>query len=178
MKIVSSGQALPEHLHHYPAEAAQSDHADDPHGPSAHEHGWDEMDLFRIAFVALAAAAVWFHSWEPVESVSLIGVLATLIGGYPIFREAIENVLERRMTMELSMTIALVAALFIRQFFTALIITLFVLVAEILEHLTVSRGRKAIDDLLNLLPRTAEVVQNGIAIETPLAEVKPGDRIL
>ena len=48
------------------------------------------------------------------------------------------------MTMELSMTLALLAALVIREFFTALIITLFVLVAEILEGLTVSRGRKAI----------------------------------
>jgi hypothetical protein len=44
--------------------------------------------------------------------------------------------------MELSMTIALAAALAIREIFTALVITLLVLVAEILEGLTVSRGRQ------------------------------------
>jgi P-type Cu+ transporter len=144
MKTLTSGQTLPKQLRD---DDVPSHSLNDTPDSPAHEHGWDEMDLFRIVFVALAAAAVWFHSWEPFESVSLIGVLATLIGGYPIFREAIENVLERRMTMELSMTIALVAALFIRQFFTALIITLFVLVAEVLEGMTVNRGRKAIKDL-------------------------------
>jgi Cu+-exporting ATPase len=41
------------------------------------------------------------------------------------------------MTMELSTAIAIVAALAIREIFTALVITLFVFVAEILEGLTV-----------------------------------------
>jgi cation transport ATPase len=50
------------------------------------------------------------------------------------------------MTMELSMSIAIVAAAAIGEFFTALVITLFVLVAEVLEGLTVSRGRRAIRD--------------------------------
>ena len=43
------------------------------------------------------------------------------------------------MTMELSMSIAIVAAAAIGEFFTALVITLFVLAAEALEGLTVSR---------------------------------------
>jgi cation transport ATPase len=67
----------------------------------------------------------------------VIGLAATLIGGYPIFKEAFENIIERRMTMELSMTIALVSALAIGEFFTALVIAGFVLAAEILEGLTV-----------------------------------------
>jgi hypothetical protein len=40
-------------------------------------------------------AAVWFHLWEPFHRVSVIGLAATLIGGYPIFKEAFENVVER-----------------------------------------------------------------------------------
>jgi cation transport ATPase len=44
-------------------------------------------------------------------------------GGYPIYHEAYENIVERRMTMELSMAIAIVAALAIRETFTALVIT-------------------------------------------------------
>ena len=84
-----------------------------------------------------------------------------LSAGWPILKEAFENVLERRMTMELSMTIAIVAAAAIGQFFTALIITLFVLVAEVLEGLTVGRGRKAIRDLLEFLPREVSVRRSG-----------------
>src|SRR6266852_7572545 len=114
---------------------------------STHEHGLNWGELLRVVFVAVAAAAVWFRWYEPFPAFSIIGITATLIGGWPIFSEAVENSLERRMTMELSMTIALVAALLIREFFTALIITLFVLAAEILEGMTVSRGRKAIGAL-------------------------------
>ena len=148
------------------------------HKERGQEHGWEVMDLVRVAIVAVAAVAVWFRWYEPFHAFSLVGVLAVLIGGYPIFREAVENIFEGRMTMELSMTIALVAALVIREFFTALIITLFVLVAEILEGMTVNRGRRAIGDLLNLLPQTVEVLQEERHLEVPLAVVKRGDRVL
>ena len=50
------------------------------------------------------------------------------------------------------MSIAIIAAAAISEFFTALVITLFVLVAEVLEGMTVSRGRRAIRDLLDSYP--------------------------
>jgi Cd2+/Zn2+-exporting ATPase/Cu+-exporting ATPase len=100
------------------------------------------------------------------------------VGGWPILKEAFENVLERRMTMELSMTIAIVAAAAIGQFFTALIITLFVLVAEVLEGLTVGRGRKAIRDLLEFLPREVSVRRSGAIQSVSAEELHIGDAIL
>jgi Cd2+/Zn2+-exporting ATPase/Cu+-exporting ATPase len=147
--------------------------SDTPTGP-----GVEAADLVRVALVAVAAAAVWFRVWEPFPSVSVIGLAAALIGGYPIFKEAAENLLARRMTMELSMTIALAAALVIGEFFTALVITLFVLVAEILEGLTVDRGRRAIRHLLAYLPRAATVRRNGQVREVPMEALRAGDRVL
>src|SRR5262249_40628555 len=84
----------------------------------------------------------------------------------------------RRMTMELSMTIAIGAALAIGEFFTALVIVLFVLIAEVLEGLTVGRGRRAIKDLLDVLPRQAFVRRGDEARETSVAEIAPGDVVL
>ncbi len=157
----------------------EADHA------SEHEHRVEWVELARIAFVALAAAAAWFRVWEPFPRVSVIGIGAALIGGYPIFKEAFENIVQRKMTMELSMTIALLSALAIGEFFTALIITAFVLAAEVLEGLTVARGRRAIQDLIDFLPRTVSVRRNHevteIAAEDLRLEdtvvVKPGGRI-
>ena len=123
----------------------------------AQGQGVEWTELVRIAFVALAAAAVWFRLWEPFPRISAIGIAATLIGGYPIFKEAFENIVERKMTMELSMTIALLSALAIGESFTALVITGFVLAAEVLEGLTVGRGRRAIQSLLDFLPTTVAV---------------------
>jgi Cd2+/Zn2+-exporting ATPase/Cu+-exporting ATPase len=137
---------------------------------------WTE--IVRILFVFLAAAAVWLHLWEPFSAFSLIGIVAALIGGYPIYHEAFESMLERRMTMELSMTIAIAAALVIGEYVTALVIIAFVLIAEILEELTVGRGRKAIHDLLNLLPAVASVKRNGRIEELRAEELRPGDMIV
>src|SRR5579863_1269911 len=148
-----------------------------PHETS-HEHDSEWIELLRIAFVALSAAAVWFRVWEPFPHISAIGILATLIGGYPIFKEAFENIVERRMTMELSMTIALLSALAIGEFFTALVITAFVLGAEILEGLTVGRGRRAIQDMLDFLPQVASVLRNGQIVEAPTQTILPGEIVV
>jgi len=143
-----------------------------------HEHAFELVEVLRVLFVALAAAAVWFHLWEPFHRVSVIGLAATLIGGFPIFKEAVENIIERRMTMELSMTIALVSALAIGEFFTALVITAFVLGAEILEGLTVGRGRRAIQDMLDFLPQVASVLRNGQIVEAPTQTILPGEIVV
>jgi heavy metal translocating P-type ATPase len=146
--------------------------------PGDHEHGLEWIELARIGFVAFAAAAVWFRLWEPFPRISVVGSAATLIGGYPIFKEAWENIVERKMTMELSMTIALLAALVIGEFFTALVITAFVLAAEILEGLTVGRGRRAIRDLLAFLPRTVSVRRDGRVVDVPAEQVEIGDSVV
>jgi heavy metal translocating P-type ATPase len=151
-------------------------HNNDDH--QDHGHGIELAEVLRVVFVALAAAAVWFHLWEPFHRVSIIGLVATLIGGYPIFKEAFENILERRMTMELSMTIALVSALAIGEFFTALVITAFVLAAEILEGLTVGRGRRAIQDMLDFLPQTASVLRGDRIVEVDTKTILPGEVVV
>jgi heavy metal translocating P-type ATPase len=141
-------------------------------------HALSSIGALRIAAVALSAAAVWFHLWEPFASVSLVGGLGVFIGGWPIFKEAAANLATRRMTMELSMAIAIVAAAAISAYFTALVITLFVLVAEVLEGMTVSRGRRAIRDLLDCLPRTVTVRRADGAREAPAGELRVGDSVL
>jgi Cd2+/Zn2+-exporting ATPase/Cu+-exporting ATPase len=148
------------------------------HEPHDHEHVFGVIEALRIGGVALAAITVWFHWWEPWPRVSLIGVAGLLVGGWPIYKEALENILARRMTMELSMTIAIAAAAAISEFFTALVITLFVLVAEVLEGMTVSRGRRAIRELLDFLPREVSVRRGGTINEVDRELLAVGDLVL
>jgi cation transport ATPase len=88
-----------------PPPVGNHDHDDD------HDHGVQWLELTRIGFVLIAVALSWLSFWQPFEEFDVVALAATLIGGYPIFREAIQALLARRMTMELSMTIALIAAL-------------------------------------------------------------------
>ncbi len=150
----------------------------DAHDDEAHDHALEWPEMLRIGLVALAAAAVWWRVWEPLPAISLIGVAGLLIGGWPIFKEALENLLAKRMTMELSMSIAIVAAAAISEFFTALVITLFVLIAEVLEGMTVSRGRRAIRDLLDFLPRAVSVRRGGAVAQVDTDALAVGDAVL
>jgi len=135
-----------EQGHRLERPAALDERQPDSSPPAIEEPGsgpaFGLADAARIAVVVFAAVSVRFDLLNPLQGVSLLGVLGILTGGWPIFKEAAENLIARKMTMELSMTIAIVAAAAISEFFTALIITLFVLVAEILENTTVARGRR------------------------------------
>ena len=167
-----TGHAIAEHSVAENVVQLASEHGE------AHENPLAWTALARIAFVAVAAMAVWFGIWEPIRNVSLIGIIGLLAGGWPIFKEAFENILARRMTMELSMTIAIVAAAAIGEFFTALVITLFVLVAEVLEGMAVSSGRRAIHHLVDFLPHSVCVRRANGLRDIDVDELKVGDAVL
>ena len=161
------------------ASAQEMELASHDHGADAeHDHTFEWQEMFRIALVAVAAAAVWWRLWEPFRAISVIGVAGLLVGGWPIFKEAFENLVAKRMTMELSMSIAIIAAAAISEFFTALVITLFVLIAEVLEGMTVSRGRRAIRDLLDFLPRAVSVRRGGAVAQVETDALAIGDAVL
>ena len=160
--------------------AAAEPRLSDPVTPHPHDSQQliSRQDLARILLVATVAVLAWFHIDPSVRGIDPLAIVALLVGGYPVFRQAISNILSRRMTMELSMTIALAAAALIREFVTALIILLFVLIAEVLEELTVDRGRRAIETLLHLLPRRASVRRDGATADVDIREVQPGDIVV
>ena len=149
-------------------------------GHAEHEQGHriETGELVRIALVAAAVLVSWLVPWRPAARLEVISLVAAVVGGVPIWKEALEALLERRMTMELSMTIAIGAALVIGESFTAAVIVLFVLIAEVLEHQTVGRGRRAIAQLVELLPRTATVRRGEGDLETELSELRAGDVVV
>jgi heavy metal translocating P-type ATPase len=135
-----------------------------------------------MALIILSSLTGWWRAFMEYDWLALVG---TVIGGFPIYQEAWRNLRKRRMTMELSMTIALLAALAIGQFFTAIVIAFFVLFAELLEGHTVDSGRRAIARLIDALPRQVTVRRNGRESELPAEElmvgelivIRPGERI-
>ncbi len=145
------------------------------HGGAEHESAASPIECARVLFVALVLLVVWFGLVPRIAGIDWLALAGIAIGGYPIFKEAISDLLKGHMTMELSMTIALAAAAGIGEFFTALLITLFVLIAEIIEGMTVGRGRRAIGKLLDLLPHNAEVRAGGQVASRDLSEVHAGD---
>ncbi|UEJ81958.1 cadmium-translocating P-type ATPase [Brachybacterium halotolerans subsp. kimchii] len=165
----------------------------------------DRTDLVRIAVVAACALATALLPAWPLERVPLIALVGLMVGLWPILREAFGDVRARRMSMELSMLLAIAAAAAIGEWVTALIIAAFVLAAEILEDLSMDRGREALTDLMSFLPESVQVRRTGAAEkdgsadgtaarpgggagtvvdapadfrDVPLAEVRVGDTVL
>ena len=142
------------------------------------ELGKHKTELIRLAVMSTALLLSWLKIWRIVAGFDFIALAATMIGGYPMFAEAWEAIKKRRMTMELSMAIAVIATLCIGQFFTGLIITFFVLFAELLEHLTVQGGRNVIEKLIQSLPQRAIVRRNKEEKEIDIAELRPDDIVI
>jgi Cu+-exporting ATPase len=135
-------------------------------------------ELVRLSLMALAMLVSWLKVLRVVIEFDVMALTAIIIGGYPMFKEAWENIRRRRMTMELSMSIAVIATLTIGQFFTGLIITFFVIFAELLEHLTEDSGRAVIKKLVDLLPQQAVVRQNNSDMIVDIARLKSGDVVV
>jgi cation transport ATPase len=77
---------------------------------SQEHEGISKNDLLRICLVGVAVVFCWLRIWEPFPRIDVLGLIAVVAGGHPIYREAVADILSRRMTMELSMTLALAAA--------------------------------------------------------------------
>jgi len=137
-----------------------------------------KIDIIRIVLMAAALVLSWLEVWKLFASFDFIALAATLIGGYPMFEEALQDIRRRKMTMELSMFIAVSATLAIGNFFTGLVIAFFVIIAELLEDLTVDRGRKVIEKLIQLLPDKIMIRRNSVEKEIKLNEVKLDDIVI
>ena len=151
-------------------------------------------DVVRIAAVGLAALGAWIAeaAGTPGWVVGAVGAVVLAVGCWPLLIEAAGDLRKRRMSMELSMLLAIVAAAAIGEWVTALAVTVFALCAEVLEELSMDRGRDALTDLMSFLPQTARVVgapkateaadsaessQSSGVTEVPLDEVRPGQVI-
>lgn len=140
----------------------------------------DRRDLARTAVVVVFAAvvAVLGAVGLPWPVVGVVAVIGLFLGCWPILVEAWEDVREHRMSMELSMLIAIAAAAAIGAWTTSLVITAFVLAAEILEDLSLDRGRDALSDLMAFLPETVQV-RDGVSLRSvPLSSVTPGQIVV
>jgi Cd2+/Zn2+-exporting ATPase/Cu+-exporting ATPase len=184
--IDSTTQLGEESPRHHPHSHGQlHDHDEHDHADHDHDHQTGTADYLRLGLMGVIVIAGLTGWWRPFMNRDWLAFAGTVIGGFPIYKEAWENLRKRRMTMELSMTIALLSALAIGQFFTSIVIAFFVLFAELLEGYTVGGGRRAIENLINALPRHVTVRRNGQESELKAEElsigevivIRPGERI-
>ena len=103
-------------------------------------------------------------------------LLSLLTGGYYFGREAIEElVFERKIGIELLMTIAAVVATLMGAPGEGAMLAFLYSISEAAEGYTEQKTRSAIAALMDLTPKFALVRRDGREVEVPVEELVPGD---
>lgn len=112
-------------------------------------------------------------AWDPA-------IFPVVISGYPMVYEAFTKLVkEKEITSELLVSLAMAASFSIWELFAAGEIAFIMAVGEILENMTIERGRKGLSELLPLAPSGGRILETvmGTIVEKIIsaADIKNGD---
>ena len=108
-----------------------------------------------------------------------IFISAYLMVGAEIVYEAFRELFTGQAFGEnLLMTIATIGAFLIAEYFEAVLVMLLFQIGELFQGMAVGKSRKAISDLMELRPDTANIIQDGQLIQVHPIQVAIGDMIL
>lgn len=138
----------------------------------------------RIITVATSAAILGaglvVEYLENSKFIPTLLFLATIIlSGTIIFPKAIRSLKTFRLDMNVLMTIAVIGAIIIKEYSEAASVVFLFSLAELLEALSVTRARKAIQEVLKMVPKAATIITaEGVTEQRPVEELKSGDLLL
>ncbi len=136
---------------------------------------------------ALIVASWALAHWQvgPMFVNAGLALAATLFGGWLRFLGGFQDLWRRKITVNVFVTVALVATLAVGEFRPAAIIIFIMAVVGALEAYTLGKNRQSIRNLLDLAPQTATVRRGAEEVTISIGEVqvgtvviiKPGERV-
>ena len=113
------------------------------------------------------------------EIAQTIAITAIFIGGGNRFWRGIKDLFfQRRITVDVFVTVSLTATMIIGEFLSAAIIIFIIAVAGAVEGYTLSKSSKSIHRFLSLVPQSAHLITGDGEIEIEVNSIKKGNRIL
>lgn len=105
-------------------------------------------------------------------------ITATVIAGAPIFVKAYEALRQKLFSIELLVSIAVIGALYLREYNESSIVTFLFLFGAYLEKKTLEKTRSSIKKLTEVAPQEAIRLEGGERVTIPIDEVEVGDRLV
>jgi Cd2+/Zn2+-exporting ATPase len=122
---------------------------------------------FLAALLGQTQAAKWLF------------LAAALIGGAPIFKLALGNILrDFDLTAGVMVSIAMIAALLVGEYLAAALVAFMMLIGEMLEDFTVARADNAMRELTSLVPTMVTLRRDAEDVEVSIETVRSGDLVL
>ncbi|MNW37904.1 putative cadmium-transporting ATPase [compost metagenome] len=135
----------------------------------------------QIIWVSGILAAMSFMLKKLVghEAITIILMLmTTIIAGAPIFKKAVGALRYRIVGIDALVTLAVIGALLIGEYWEAAAVTFLFMLGDYLEVRTIEKTRSSIKALLDLAPNTTRVKRNGIETFIEPDEVAQGDLVI
>jgi len=127
----------------------------------------------------LMVASFLLHKIIGYEMITiLVMITSTLVAGLPIFKKAIMALRYRIVGIDALVTIAVVGAMLIGEYWEAAAVTFLFMFGDYLESRTIEKTRSSIKSLLDLAPDTARVRRDGVEIDISPEEVVQGDYVI
>jgi Cd2+/Zn2+-exporting ATPase len=145
--------------------------------------GYREIAVLSIVpcIVGILIIASWALSyWEigPYFLNAGLALFATLFGGYLRFIAGFKDIYNRKITVNVFVTVALIATVAVGEFRAAAVIVFIMAVAGALETYTLGKTRRSIRNLLDLTPKMATIRRDEEEVVIPVNEVQVGDIVV
>jgi heavy metal translocating P-type ATPase len=135
--------------------------------------------LFLSGFMAYSLVKLWIFKLPLIQSpLSLLGAVS-IFGTLPLISEAVSDTVEKKkLSVKPFLAFGSIATILMGEAFSALQILWIYNVAELTEDYVAQRSRNAIRNILEVAPQNAYVLIDGMEVETPVAEILPGDLVV
>lgn len=173
-------------LGYTPSPIAQVASASGPVQEEEERSWWQSAKGRLVLLTAATLAAAALVGWLSPALETPAYVIAACVGLVPIARRAFAGVISGTpFSIETLMTVAAAGAIAIGASEEAAVVVFLFAVGELLENIAAGRARAGIKALIGLVPRVAQIEQNGGTHEVAaqelrigdIAVVRPGDRI-
>lgn len=135
----------------------------------------------RVIVIAglLIAISFLLKLWNVLALFSdILMITAALSAGYPIMKNAIQALRYRILGIEALVTVAVIGAIIIQEYWEAAAVTFLFIFGSYLEARTIEKTRSSLKTLMDLAPTTSNVMRNGIEVKVSPDEVIQGDIVL
>lgn len=140
-----------------------------------------EQQLLKLFLIVSAIIFVLIISFENnlATSIVLAGYLtAIVLSGYKTFIKGLKNLFQLTFTIDTLMTVALIGAIGIGEWKEGTLVAILFGLNEYLERLGMDKARKSVEELLEIAPKEATVIENGREKIVPIEAIKENDIVL
>ena len=133
------------------------------------------------AIVGILTLAAWLLGhWRagPVWMAAGLALAATLFGGWQRFLAGFRDAMQRKITVNVFVTVAILITVASGEFIPAATVILIMAIVGALESYTLDRTRRSISDLLDLTPPSVNVRRGEEEVTIPVATLQVGDVVV